>query len=49
MSAAGLLYTSSPTPLLYESNHNLTFGLANIGDGDTISPEHDARTSPLGS
>ena len=35
-SAAELFYTSSPTPLLYVSNRNLTLDPANIGDGDTI-------------
>src|SRR5258706_1366798 len=37
MTAAELLYTSSPTPLLYASNRNLTLDPANIGDGDTIT------------
>ena len=32
--AAELFYASSPTPLLYASNRNLTLDLANIGDGD---------------
>src|SRR5258706_10460355 len=36
MTAAELLYSSSPTPLLYASNRNLTLDPANIGDGDTI-------------
>ena len=35
--AAELLYASSPTPLLYASNRNLTLDLANIGDGGTIT------------
>jgi hypothetical protein len=37
MGAAELLYASSPTPLLYASNRNLTVDPTNIGDGDTIT------------
>ena len=37
MTAAELLYTFSPAPLLYASNRNLTLDPQNIGDGDTIT------------
>ena len=37
MGAAELLYASSPTPLLYASNRNITVDPKNIGDGDTIT------------
>jgi len=37
LGAAELLYASSPTPLLYASNRNLTLDPTNIGAGDTIT------------